>query len=505
MKRQLYFDSHSGIQAAAIAEDGKLVEINIESRANADIIGNIYKGKVVNVIESMNAAFVNCGLERNCYLPLSGRETVTDSSRYDVRVKGKETEAIPVKKGDEIVVQIVKNPRGQKGAKVTTRLSFVGKNLIFMPENDFLGISRKITEPELKENLLFTVDQMRGKNEGFIIRTIAPYATAGRLQMEIDYLKKLYASVSGRSFSATVGDLLYSEGELPVRTLRDFFNDDVDKIYIGGRKLYDELNELLTLRVDYDKDRVVLHEGERDLFMAHGLLEQVDQLAQSTVPLANGADLVIESTEALTVIDVNSKRFLGDENLEDTVYAVNILAAREVARQVRLRDVSGIVVVDFIDMYDVRHRQAVTDELASCLSKDKVKCKVLPMNDFCLVEFTRKRTTNGVASALLQPCGHCHKTGFVLSNEYIVCRIRAELMERLAEGKRDLVIELNQGVWDFIRKNNLMEYDLLAYKGSGVILRCIPHRTFHEEKFLVYERSAWRKGKFPDDTETFKL
>ena len=486
MKQELYFDRHSGLRLSALMEDGRLIELGIENEAHREIVGNIYKGRVVNVIESMNAAFIDCGLERNCFLSLSDGDAcahVAGVAAADISGKKPRNAPLRLKAGDEIVVQVLKNPRGNKGAKVTARLSFVGKNLIYMPGTDFLGISRKISEAELRDNLLFTADSMRAKGDGLILRTVAPYARASRLRAESEYLRNLYLSVQEKSKTAAVGAVLHREYDLPIRVMRDNFNDDIGRIVVGERGLYDELESLIRLRPDFDKRKIELYTGEYDMFSQYGIARQIRELSGSTVPLPNGGDLIIERTEAMTVVDVNTGRFLGDENLEDTVYATNIAAAREIARQVRLRDVGGIVVVDFIDMQDERHRKAVTQELEQCLARDRVRCKVLPMNELCLVEFTRKRTTNGVASQLLQACPHCRLNGYILSNEFIACLIRAEILGRMAQGAQTVVVQLNAGVMEFLFSRRMFEKDVRAHAGKKVYF--VPHRTYHEEKFTI--------------------
>ncbi len=506
MKQELYFDRHSGLILSALMEDGRLVELGIENEAHREIVGNIYKGRVSNVIESMNAAFVDCGLERNCFLPLSDGDTMArvagvtpspQTARRGVRVA-----PLRLKPGDEVIVQVVKNPRGNKGAKVSARLSFVGKNLIYMPGTDFLGISHKISEAELRDNLLFTADGMRAKGDGLILRTVAPYATASRLRAEVEYLRNIYLSVLEKNKTASVGAVLHREFDLPVRVMRDNFNDDIERIVVGERSLFEELSSLIRLRPDFDKRKIELYTGEYDMFSQYGIARQICELSESSVPLPNGGDLIIERTEAMTVVDVNTGRFVGDENLEDTVYATNIAAAREIARQVRLRDVGGIVVVDFIDMQDERHRKAVTQELTQCLSRDRVKCKVLPMNELCLVEFTRKRTTNGVASQLLQPCPHCRLNGYILANEVTVCLIRADILGRLAQGAATVIVEMNAEVTDFFLSRRVMEKDIKARAGKKIYL--VPHRTYHEEKFTVTSYGAGQAFELPANAKELK-
>lgn len=496
MKKELYFDSHSGLQVAAMAEDGRLVELVVENESHKDIVGNIYKGKVVNVIESMNAAFVACGLERNCYLSLAG-ETMVDPSKYDGRAGKRRIETPSVKAGDEVIVQVLKNPRGTKGAKVTTKLSFVGKNLIFLPGTDFLGISRKIQETELRDNLLFAVDGMRRRGDGLIVRTAAPYAPMPRLQAEVEYLKNLYRSVVQKQATATVGEVLYQDCELPVRMLRDSFDEDISRIFVGDKGMYERIVSLVKMRLDFAVENIELYTGERDMLSRYGIFSQIEELSDAQVALPNGANLVIERTEAMTVVDVNTGHFLGDENLEDTVYATNIAAAREIARQVRLRDIGGIVVVDFIDMSDPQHRKTVTEELAQSLSFDRSRCKVLPMNELCLVEFTRKRMTNGVRSALLRPCTHCKQSGYIFSDEFICCLIRAQILEQLSRSVHCVLVEMNRSVMEFLFKGRKLANDLKRYSDREVYF--VPHRTYHEQYFTVKGFSSAREARLPED------
>ncbi len=504
MKKHLYFDKHSGLILAALTDNGNLIELAIEREENKDLVGNIYKGKVINVIESMNAAFVDCGLEKNCFLSLSGGESFADESKYHAHKKSSnKNQKVNVTAGDEVIVQVVKNPRGSKGAKVTTKLSFVGKNLIYLPQSELLAISRKISENELRDNLLFMVDKLRGKGEGLIVRTVAPYATATILKAEVKYLKNLYAVVLEKNKTAPVGAILHKECELPMRVLRDNFNEDISQIIVGEKGLYDELLERIRLRPGFKDKQVTFYEGEGDMFADCGIAQQVVSLAKSSVELINGGELVIENTEAMTVIDVNTKKYLGNENLEDTVYAVNISAAREIARQVRLRNIGGIVTVDFIDMENERHKAAVTEELQNCLKKDRVKCKVLPMNEFCLSVFTRQRKSSGVASKLLQPCTHCQQNGYILSNEFVACLIRGTMINRFIEGAETLVIEMNRGVMEYLRKRKMLERNLLGWENKKVYL--VPHRTYHEEQFTVAAYKAGEKVFIPDDAVLLKV
>ncbi|MDE5897425.1 MAG: Rne/Rng family ribonuclease, partial [Clostridia bacterium] len=354
------------------------------------------------------------------------------------------------KEGDEILVQVTKLPRGNKGAKVSCALSFVGKSLIFLPVTDFLGISRKITDEESRARLLKEADHLRGEGQGYIVRTAAESLSAKRLKAESEYLKKVYRSVQEAAKTAPVGTAVYRECELPLKVMRDCMISDTDKIYVGEPSLYEKLIKLIKMRSDIGERKVVRYTGERSMFDQFGLSEQIYALANPRVSLKNGGYLVIDRTEAMTVVDVNTGKFIGESDLESTVFETNLQAAREIARQVRLRNIGGIIVVDFIDMLDPEHCAAVEAELTLALLGDRAKCRVLPMSELCLTTFTRKRTNNDLTEFLLKSCPHCTRQGFVLSDKYMAIRLRSEIMGRFADGYRAVVIELNRGLMNKI-------------------------------------------------------
>ena len=357
MKKEWFFDRYCGQQFAALVEDGKLAEFSSEKESSGEIVGNIYKGKVTNVLPSMNAAFISCGLSKNCYLSME--ETYTDYTKYDGTPVETNVKPLDLKVGDEIIVQVTKPPRGNKGAKVTTHISFVGRRLIYLPRTDFLGISRKITDEKTRERLLRVADKMRmgSTDEGFIIRTQAPLATQKQLKNEAEYLKKLYGEMQKRAQNAPVGTVLYKDEDLPVRVMRDSLGDEITAFYVGDEQLYQRLLELIRLRTDIPEKKLVKYTGERSMMREYNITPLVYDAALPTVPLQSGGYLVIEHTEAMTVVDVNTGKYIGETNLQDTVFAVNLEAAREIARQVRLRNIGGIVVVDFIDMADTAQRE----------------------------------------------------------------------------------------------------------------------------------------------------
>ncbi|MBO5046244.1 MAG: Rne/Rng family ribonuclease [Clostridia bacterium] len=481
MKKEWFFDRFCGEQLVVYAEDGKIIEVGVESEKDGDLLGNIYKGRVSNVVAGMQAAFISCGLERNCYLPLD-ENAFSQFSKYDGESGSKGT--LSLQEGDEILVQVEKLPRGTKGAKVTTALSFVGKTLIYLPKTEFLGISRKIVEEGERARLLQDVDRLRKEGEGFIVRTAAASATKRTLKMEAEYLRKVYCSVLEDAKDAPVGALLYRDLDLPVKVMRDSLGDDVNHIYVGDRELYEKLKTLTRLRRDVGEKKISLCPNDRSMFDRFGLDEQILALASPRVKMEKGAYLVINRTEAMTVIDVNTGKFTGDSDLESTVYETNLLAAREIALQVRLRNISGIIAVDFIDMTQEEHRTAVTEELQKWLLQDRAKCRVQPMTDLCVTLFTRKRTNNELLSFLLKPCPHCTREGYVLSDNYMAMRIRTDILNCFGSGYNAVIIELNRSLMEYILKNKIFSIEMNnAWKDKRVYL--IPHTTFHEEQYTV--------------------
>lgn len=480
MKKEWFFDRFCGEQIVVYAEDGKIVEVGVENEREKDLVGNIYKGRVANVVHGMQAAFISCGLEKNCYLPLN--ESASALFNYDGELHSEHI--LSLKEGDEILVQVVKAPRGNKGAKVTTALSFVGKTLIYLPQTDFLGISRKIVDETSRTRLLGEVDKLRKPGEGYIIRTAAQAAVKRQLKVESEYLKRICKSVLDGAQTAKVGDIVYRECDLPLKVMRDSLGGDVTKMYVGDKELYERLLTLTRMRTDLSEKKLVFYSGARGMFRHYGLDEQIYELSNSRVPLANGGYLIIERTEAMTVIDVNTGKFTGDSDLESTVTQTNLLAAREIARQVRLRNIGGIVAVDFIDMAEEAHCDEVTAELESCLMQDKAKCRIQPMTELCVTLFTRKRTNNELLSFLLKVCPHCTRAGFVLSDIYMAMRIRNSILDYFAEGYNAVVIELNRSLMEKILSDHIFTPEVNGrWKDKRIYM--VPHRTYHEEQYTI--------------------
>jgi ribonuclease G len=478
-KLTLYFDDQCGCAIYAMEENGKLVEFNQENGARENIVGNIYKGKVTNVLNGMQAAFINCGLERNCYISVD--DLFPDKSKYD----GKEIDipaVLDLKIGDEILVQVTKAPVGKKGARVTTGISFVGKYCIYMPKTPFVGVSRKIEDEELRNTLIADAERELTGTEGLIVRTASPYADLKDKIAELNYFRRVYAQILKDFDASPAGTLLYSEIPLHVRVLRDLMVRDIEKIYTGTKELYASVKRIFDFSPEEHDVEIILHDDGTDMLHHINKSEELLKIIDPKVELDNGAYLVIEKTEALTVIDVNTGKFVGDDSLEHTVYYTNILAAREIARQVRLRNIGGIIVVDFIDMEDESHQAAVVAELAEALKSDKANCKIAPMSQFGLVEFTRKRIGTSPLKNMTKPCACCKGTGFIRTDEYVIFDLRARLMEMLAEGCDKIHIDMSVNLLDEF-KGNVLYYKEIKRIYPQAEIYLAPHRHYHDDTF----------------------
>ena len=427
----------------------------------------------------MQAAFINCGMARNCYLPLD--EGAARFASYDGSFFSSVRD---LKEGDEVLVQVVKAPRGNKGAKVSLDLSPRRQDAHLPSAHGLFGHLPQDRRPRYPHRALKGGGASAAPREGFILRTAAANATRRHLKTECEFLRRIYRSAMEAARTAPVGTAVYREADLPFKVLRDSLGDGVTKLYVADKELYERILTIARMRPDLGEKCVVHYTGAESMYKHFGLSEQIFSLSQSMVRLENGAYLIFDRTEAMTVVDVNTGKFTGENDLESTVFETNLLAAREIARQVRLRNAGGIVAVDFIDMAEEAHRTAVTEELERALSSDRSKCRVLPMNDLCVTLFTRKRTSREISSMLLQPCRHCGGRGEELSDLYMALLIRSALLDCFAEGYRSAIVELNDELLKNILFGRFFRADVMGvWKEKRIYL--IPNKEFLQEKFTV--------------------
>jgi ribonuclease G len=429
----------------AVIENGELVELYMERLQEQRIVGHIYKGKVANVLPGMQAAFVNVGLSRNTFLYVDDAlENVEGVDDLPDKV-GKST-AIKdvVKPGQEVIVQVSKEPFGTKGARVTRHITLPGRLVVLMPTVDYIGISRRISDPRERERLKQIVNDSRPKGMGFIVRTMAENCSEAELQKDILFLHRLWMRVRKRAKGAKAPALLHKDLTLLYRIIRDVFDSDVLRLIVDSSEEYESILSLLEDINPQLKDRVFLFQQNRPVFEIFGLETQVERALNRKVWLKCGGYLVIDHTEALTSIDVNTGKYVGSTNLADTVLKTNLEAAREIARQLRLRNIGGIIIIDFIDMDDVEHRRKVLAALEEAVVNDKTKTSILGITQLGLVEMTRQKVRQNIGEFLQKNCPTCDGTGKVITEEAASIAIETELRGYLSLSHEEAVlVEVN--------------------------------------------------------------
>ena len=482
MDKNLIISPVHGRKRVALCENGELVEFHIERDFGQKIVGNIYKGQIVNVLSGMQAAFVNIGLNRNAFL-YTGDIMV---AQEDVEGSGIEKEhPINYRAGDVVMIQVVKEQIGTKGARVTTDITLPGRLLVLMPSVNYVGVSKKITDEALREKLHAFVQENKPEGMGFVVRTAAATATEAEIRADIELLTQTWENILRRYEQTEIAQTVYEDGDLIFRTLRDIYKEDIDHIYINDAKIFREVDATVRRLTPQKKGVAVLYEEQEEIFEKFGLMDQIDQLLSRKVWLKNGAYLIIDRTEALTIVDVNTGKYVGSSNLEETVFTTNILAAREIAKQLRLRNVGGIIICDFIDMVTEEHRDAVLSELKQWLAKDRIRTTLVGMTGLGLVEITRKKTHNEISSVLLQPCPYCEGDGEIHSCDYLSFKIRAALLRLfLDEGINGALITLHPTLYDYLMRTHYFE-DLLEEQWAGKRVYVLTDPLVHMESFEI--------------------
>ncbi len=418
----------------AIVEHSAVQELHIERTLERGWVGNIYTAKVVRVLPGMQSAFVDIGLERAAFLHVA-----------DVHVPGvsraEHGPGIPpptpieklVFQGQTMTVQVIKDPIGTKGARLSTQISIAGRMLVFLPQDNHIGISQKIGSPELREQLRARVQALAHNPDGsptggFILRTNAEEASDAALSEDIAYLRKTWTALRERSLRSPPGTLLYQDLNLAQRVLRDMVHDETACIRIDSKQQYDALKAFGETFTPSAVGRLVHYQGERPLFDLFSIDEEIGRALARRVELKSGGYLIIDQTEALTTIDVNTGGYVGARNFDETIFKTNLEATQAIARQLRLRNLGGIIIIDFIDMAREEHRSAVLAELRKQLARDRTKVSVSGFTQLGLVEMTRKRTRESLAHMLCEPCPTCDGKGQVKTPRSVCYDILREIL-----------------------------------------------------------------------------
>jgi len=457
----------------ALLEDGELAEAVVERSDCGHIVGNIYIGKIQNVLPGMQAIFVDIGRDKNGFLYIGDLPEESQAGGIEGFTVGR-----------EIAVQVTKDALGTKGPRLTTQLTLPGRYVVLMPTVEFSGVSRRIESEEERRRLREVADKVRPKGMGIIVRTIAEGKSEEDLSKDIEYLVNLWNALEARAKRANPPMLLYRDVDLVIRLVRDYLSADVEKFIIDNREAYGRVSDLLKFTSPELVARLELYEDAVDIFTCYGIDAELDKLQQRCVWLKCGGNLVIDRTEALTVIDVNTGRFVGRTALWDTVLQTNLEAAAEIARQIRLRDIGGIIIIDFIDMDKEEHQQAVLSALEEQLKKDRTKTSVLGLTRLGLVEMTRKKARQDLETVLYGECPSCEGRGLIRSPETVAIAVRRELRKLCKthpSGVR-LIIQAPPRVAEELKRQGELER-LAKELSRQLVVEEVP--TMHGEAYCI--------------------
>jgi ribonuclease G len=437
---------------AAILENGVVQELHIERISRRGLVSNLYKGRVSRVLPGMQAAFIEIGLERTAFLHAADIVAKSDDTLLGApgAVPAEDIRRL-LNAGDDILVQVIKDPIGTKGARLTTFIALPSRYLVYMPRGQAIGVSARIEDEGERARLKSVLTGLaEGVAEGgYIIRTAAQGATAEHLREDMSYLAKLWGHVRASTATARAGTVVHEDLPLPLRVLRDELSRGVSRVLVDAPREFERMREFAAAFMPESASVIELYGGPRPLFDLNGIEEEIAKALDRKVPLKSGGHLIIDQTEAMTTIDVNTGAYVGHRNLEETIFRTNLEAAVSIARQLRLRNLGGIIIIDFIDMRDEPHRRAVLSALERALAGDRAQTHIVSLSPLGLVEMTRKRTRESLEHLLCEPCPSCEGRGFVRTPETVCNEIFREIVRQSRQfASRELLILAHQDVVD---------------------------------------------------------
>ena len=493
MNSVLYLSVNPFETRVALRENSRLVSYQAERHRSSSVVGNLYKGRVTRVLPGMQAAFVEAGLARDAFLYVREAGGILDD--FADIFPTEDGEAGPpdasssnigdlLQQGQEVLVQVVKDPLGTKGARLTTHITLPGRFLVYLPTVRQRGVSRRITDLEERARLKGIIDDFEGSN-GWIVRTAGENRGPSELEADRDYLLRLWERIQATSERSRAPALIHHELSPVLRTVRDMFTHSIQEAWVDDEESFQEILDFLEQSEPALVPRVKLFRKTSDLMTDFGIDRELEKAVRLKIWLKSGGYLVVNQTEALVAIDVNTGKYVGSTSLEDTAFTINMEAVREVVRQLRLRHLGGIIVIDFIDMEEADHRQAVYDALAEELTSDPARTQLLPMSDIGLIQLTRKRTRPSLDRTLSRECPYCHGSGRIKSLPTICLEIRRELLDTVERGVGDQIsLEVHPEVSHYLQGpfRELLR-ELEEIHGLQIILRESP--LYHQEQYEI--------------------
>ncbi len=465
----------------AVMQQGVVQDLHIERGSQRGLVGNVYVGKVKRVLPGMQSAFIDIGLERSAFLHVA--------DIWENRING--DAAKPIEKvlfeGQSVLAQVIKDPIGSKGARLSTQLSFAGRLLVYLPQEAHIGVSQRIENEEERETLRARLQQLLAPEHGggYIIRTMAEGSTDEEMRTDVAYLDKLWSKLQQQAKQLGAPALLYKELDISLRVLRDFVRQDTSRILVDSRDTHQRMQEFAADFSSAALGKLSHYIGTRPLFDLYGIEDEIESALSKRVNLKSGGYLIIDQTEALTTIDVNTGGFVGGRNFDDTIFKTNLEAAQVIARQLRLRNLGGIIICDFIDMDSQEHRDGVLAEFSKMLAMDRTRISVNGFSALGLVEMTRKRTRESLAHVLCEPCPTCQGRGEVKTAQTVCYQILREILREARQfNAREYRILASQQVVDlFLDEESQSLAQLSDFIGKPVSLQV--ENLYNQEQYDV--------------------
>ena len=518
MSNEILINVNSGEKRVALLEGGVLVELYLERSSEQGMSGNIYKGRVVRVLPGMQAAFVDIGLEKAAFLYVTDVHQDFDDLELMMRAREDDGNGVPpgdksveeeeileldtpfqiedlLHEGQEVIVQVSKEPLGSKGARITSHISLPGRHLVLMPMVDHLGVSRRIENEGERRRLREIIQHIKPAGCGLIVRTVSEGKGEAELHQDLDFLMKMWSNIQKRKATSLVPSLVHKDLDLTLRAIRDLFTQEVERVVIDSAEEYRKILDFCETFMPQLKSFIELYEKEEPLFDYFGIEMEISRALGRKVWLKSGGYIVTDMTEALTVIDVNTGRYVGKRNLEDTILKTNLEAVKEIAYQLRLRNIGGIIIIDFIDMEKESSREKVFQALTDALKKDKSKTNILKISELGLVEMTRKRTRESLGRILSERCFYCEGRGF-LKNRSTVCQ---EILREIQRDIRDLrgenvMVDVHPNVANFLYDEARGDVERLEKRFNKRII-VSGKNDYHLEQYEIHSSN----GHFPVD------
>lgn len=474
---------------AALVENGAVQEVYIERTQRKGFVGNIYKGKVVRVLPGMQAAFVDIGQERAGFIHVADIVPLNGNGMEERQPENADIRSL-IREGQDLLVQVTKDPIGTKGARLTTHLSVSARYLVYMPHNSHVGISNRIEDEGERERLRAMVEELTTEyaatyGGGFIVRTVAEGVSLDELRADIPFVYKLWHDLADQVKSAKAPAIIYEDLPLFMRTIRDLMRPHIEKLRIDSRESYTRMQKFARYYAPEIGSRIEHYPGERPLFDLYGVEEEIQKALDKKVLLKSGGYLVIEQTEAMSTVDVNTGAFVGHRNLEETIFKTNLEAAATIARQLRLRNLGGIVIIDFIDMQDAEHQRQVLRTMEKAMERDRAKTNITGVSELGLVAMTRKRTRESLSQIMCEPCPACQGRSTLKSAETVCYEIFREILReaRIYDNDKFLVLAAQPVIDRLLDEESPNVADLEEFIGRTIQFRV--ETIYNQEQYDI--------------------